>query len=37
MKWDGPGFTITYSLNHGIVKSSIVEFWSKEGVGWDRL
>ncbi len=37
MAFDGPGYTVIYEPKGLLVRSSVVNWWTQSGGGWDRL
>ncbi|MCF8238303.1 MAG: hypothetical protein K9I85_09125 [Saprospiraceae bacterium] len=37
MAFDGPGYTVIYEPKGRLVRSSVVNWWTQSGGGWDRL
>ncbi|HRW74387.1 MAG: hypothetical protein H6568_08090 [Lewinellaceae bacterium] len=37
MAYDGPGFTMIYEPKGRLVRTSVVNWWTQSGGGWDRL
>lgn len=37
MAFDGPGYTVVYEPKGRLVRSSLVNAWTQDGWGWDRI
>ena len=37
MAFDGQGYTMIYETKGRLVRTSVVNWWTLSGVGWDRL